>query len=103
MRMRLGRRMKRLGCLSSRGLGLADQGPGNYTPCSFQAGPFPVPAVMSEGFHQPCCCSLREHLWLPGGVLRLLGSESEGISTWTQGFIGRGPQGLFCDCGSHLA
>lgn len=58
--MRLGRRIKRLGCLSSHGLGLADQGPGNFTPCSFQAGPFPVPAVMSEGSLQPHCCSLRD-------------------------------------------
>lgn len=53
MRKRVDRRMKRLGCLSSRGLGQADQRPGIYIPCSFQAGPFPVPAVMSGGFHQP--------------------------------------------------
>lgn len=52
MRERVGWGMKRLGCLSPHGLGLADQGSGIYIPCSFQTGPFPVPAVTSGGSRQ---------------------------------------------------
>lgn len=92
MRMRLGRRMKRLRCLSSHGLGLVDQGPGNYTPCSFQAGPFPVPAVMSEGFRQPCCCSLREHLSSQVGFCVCVDLSLRGLAPGPKASLGMAPK-----------